>query len=324
MNNTTPIRLFVDAHVFDGPYQGTRSFIGGIYRELAGRAGIELYLAARNVDALKEYFGENAGVRFVPLRSRSSYRRLLLEIPALLRRHRIDFAHFQYIAPPLKQCRYIVTTHDVLFCDLPGDFSTGYRLLKRWLYRRTAQRADILSTVSAHAQHAMQQHLGINPERVHLVPNGVSPHFYGGTPKAEAARYILERYGLQRYVLLLSRFEPRKNHVLLLRLFFESGLHRQGYSLVFIGSRTLPVPGLDEAIGALSEEESAALHLLPAVPAGDLPYFYKAAELFFYPSRGEGFGIPPLEAAAAGTPVLCSNALALGDFDFFGPDHLDP
>jgi glycosyltransferase involved in cell wall biosynthesis len=52
--------------------------------------------------------------------------------------------------------------------------------------------------------------------------------------------------------------------------------------------------------------------------------FYQAALLFVYPSKAEGFGIPPLEAAAARTPVVCSNTSAMQEFDFFGPGHVDP
>ena len=56
----------------------------------------------------------------------------------------------------------------------------------------------------------------------------------------------------------------------------------------------------------------------------DLLQFYRAATVFVYPSKAEGFGIPPLEAAAAKIPVLCSNSSAMSDFTFFGDNHFDP
>ena len=56
----------------------------------------------------------------------------------------------------------------------------------------------------------------------------------------------------------------------------------------------------------------------------DLLEFYRAAEVFVYPSRAEGFGIPPLEAAALGTPVICSNTSGMEQFSFFGEYHIDP
>ena len=66
------------------------------------------------------------------------------------------------------------------------------------------------------------------------------------------------------------------------------------------------------------------IHWLEKIPQSDLIHFYNAARLFVYPSKAEGFGIPPLEAAALQTPVLCSSITAMKDFDFFGKGLFDP
>jgi glycosyltransferase involved in cell wall biosynthesis len=323
MSAAAPIRLFVDAHVFDGPHQGTRSFIQGLYTQVANRPGITLLLAANDPAKLQETFGESDNVVLLRYRSRSRYGRLLLEIPRMLREHRVDYAHFQYITPLSKPCFYVVTTHDVLFSDLPGEFSIGSRLLKKWLYRRSAHAADILTTVSAHARRSIGHHLGVKEDRVHLVPNAVAPHFFDGGDAEAAAAWVLRRYGIGRFILFVGRIEPRKNHALVVRVFGRLGLARRGYHLVLIGNKTNEAPALTVALNALADADRDKIVFLDGVADCELVQFYRAAAVFVYPSKGEGFGIPPLEAAAVQTPVICARGTALESFDFFGDDHID-
>src|SRR5688500_8753178 len=145
---TDTLRIFVDAHVFDGGYQGTRTFIKELYAELCRKGDVELYLAARDVDNLRQHFPPARNIKLLRYRSRHALTRLLIEIPLLIRTHRIDYAHFQYIAPPVKNCRFIVTTHDVLFEEYPKEFPLLYRIIRKGLYAFSACRADLLTTVS--------------------------------------------------------------------------------------------------------------------------------------------------------------------------------
>jgi glycosyltransferase involved in cell wall biosynthesis len=325
MSERRAIKLFADAHVFDGPHQGTRRFLQGLYTELAKEPGLELYLAANDTEHLSNCFHSVKGrIHFLPYKSRTRYGRLIWEIPRMLRHHGIDFAHFQYISPFRQTCPYIVTTHDVIFDELPESYSLSYRLLKHWLYQRSASRAAVRTTVSETARQSVGRHLQLSVKSLELVPNGICPGMFQNISKQEARKYISERYGIEKYILLVSRVEPRKNHCLLVELFSNMQLARKGYHLVFIGSETHPVPELEAALGQIPAEESKSIHRLEQVPDADLAAWYRGAEIFVYPSFGEGFGIPPLEAAAMQTPVLCSNAGALGEFHFFGADHISP
>ena len=96
------IRLLIDAHVFDGEFQGSRTFIENIYKRLIEfySAGIEFYFAAYNTGTLKSVFGEAENIFFIQLKSTNKYSRLLLEFPSIIKSHNIDYAHFQYVAPP--------------------------------------------------------------------------------------------------------------------------------------------------------------------------------------------------------------------------------
>jgi glycosyltransferase involved in cell wall biosynthesis len=318
------IKIFVDAHVFDGGYQGTRTFIRELYAELCRHSDLQLFLAAANPDRLMEHFPPDAPITFLRYRSRHSFSRLLWEIPALIRRHGIHYAHFQYVAPLLKNCRFIVTTHDVLFQEYPGEFPRGYRIIRKWLYRFSAARADLLTTVSPYSRRSIERFLGIDSGDIHIIPNGVHPQYFQPHDKEAARAYVDQRYSIKNFILLTGRIEPRKNHAALLRAFAELELHTKGYVLVFVGCKSLPVPELDDLWRGLPEAVKSNVRFFSELPEEALLQFYRAATLFVYPSRGEGFGIPPLEAAATGTPVICSNTTAMSAYSFFGDSHLDP
>ena len=129
------IKLFADAHVFDNEYQGSRTFIKELYNCLSQKNDLQLYLAAYDVENLKQYFPDTTNIVFLKYKYKNSVARLLFDIPFLIKKHKFDYAHFQYITPIKKNCRFIVTTHDVLFNDFPEEFSFVYRKIKNRLYK---------------------------------------------------------------------------------------------------------------------------------------------------------------------------------------------
>jgi glycosyltransferase involved in cell wall biosynthesis len=285
--------------------------------------GLEIFLAAQDIEGLKEHF-DSERFRFVPLTSRNRFQRLLFEFPSIIKKHGIDLAHFQYVAPPIKRCRYIVTIHDLLFKDFPYEFPSTWRQQKELLFRRAARQADILTTVSSYSAHAIERHFGIDKKMIVMTPNAVDDEFFQDHGKDESKDYISAKYGVNDFVLYVARVEPRKNHELLISAFNELRLHERGLSLVLIGQKSIPSAMLDAAFNKLPAAVKGKIHWLEKVPPADLVHFFNAARLFVYPSKAEGFGIPPLEAAALQTPVLCSFATAMKDFDFFGEGLFDP
>jgi glycosyltransferase involved in cell wall biosynthesis len=324
MKNNSVIRIFVDAHVFDGEFQGTRTFIKGLYTLLARKDNIELYLAAYNTDNLKKDFPGPGNIHFVKYKSTSKLQRLLYETPALIRKYKIQYAHFQYISPLQKGCKFIVTIHDLLFIDYPQDFPFLYRWSRRLMFKRSAARADIVTTVSQYSRSAIQRHFGIEPDKIHIIPNGVDDKYFQSYDKQVSGKFIYEKYRVDKYLLYVSRIEPRKNHIFLVKAFVELKLYEEGYCLVLIGHKSIPVLELNEMLNHLPQNIRQFIKFIPEINNEDLLEFYRAARLFIYPSKGEGFGIPPLEAAALKIPVICSNTTAMGDFSFFGTALTDP
>jgi len=325
MNPVSPLRLFVDAHVFDGKFQGTRPFIQGIYTRLATMPELELYLGAVDVENLEKYFPNDSGrVHYVPYRSHRAASRLLYEIPRIIRRYGIHWAHFQYICPPIKNCRHVVTTHDILFKDFPQDFPFVYRVVKGFFFRVSARRSDLVTTVSRYSKHALETHFHLPPEKVRVIPSGVIDPFFLPYDREAVRKSVADRFGMRKYILYVSRIEPRKNHALLLKAFLDLGLYRKGYSLVLLGHKDIAAPEFDEYMAQMPEEARPFVIQRSGIADADMQDIFRAAELFVYPSRAEGFGLPPLEAAAARVPVLCSNATAMSDYTFFGDASVDP
>lgn len=306
------MRLLVDAHVLDGKYQGTRTYIEGIYRNMVRHEDIEFYFAAVDTDNLERTFGAASNIHYVKLKSRSKMERLAVEFPLIIRKHGIDCAHFQYISPLVKTCKEIVTIHDLLFLDYPEYFPWMYRVKNKFLFRRSARRADLLLTVSPFSRDEIVRHFCIPEGAIKITPNGVTLLASG-----MALPDVKNKFGLDRFIMTVSRIEPRKNHQLLLQAWVELKLYEQGIKLVFVGAKDMANKAFSSYYGLLPQTVKDNV-VMVAASYPELMALYKTADLFVFPSLAEGFGIPPLEAAAMGCPVLCSNQTAMADFDFFG------
>ncbi|MDH5478422.1 MAG: glycosyltransferase family 4 protein [Nitrospinota bacterium] len=320
-----PIRLLVDCHVFDGGYHGVRSVIKGLYGHMIQQAeDIEFFLAAHDIENLKQEFPVGERVHYVQYTSHSRYYRLAVDIPRLITANKIDYAHFQYVIPPFKKCRYIVTIHDILFKEFPELFPLSYRLINGALFGWSARRADILTTVSDYSRARIASGFGIDQDEIHTIPNAIPAHYFNPRSRPEARQAVQRAFGLEKYILFISRVEPRKNHHLLIRAFEASGLWRQGYKLVLVGFASVSYPEYDQAMASLSSGCAQAIVQMEHIGEENIIQLFQAAELFVYPSMAEGYGLPPLEAAALETPTICSSATAMEEYGFFGEGHFDP
>lgn len=311
-------RLLVDCHSFDAEFsQGITTYLKGIYSFLPDiNKDIDFYFVAHNIDKIKKIFGEGVNKHYIQLTGKNRVYRLFFEIPDIIRKNDIDVAHFQYVSPLIKNCKTIVTLHDILFVDYPEYFPTSYRLSKNIPFKLSAKRADLLCTVSNYSREQIAKHYGIEKNRILITPNAVDEAFY--TIKGDRPDFFPKKY-----ILYVSRIEPRKNHIEAVKSFIRLKLDEKGYFLVFVGRETVPTPELHEFIDNLSFEQKDKIKVIPQASFEDLKMWYKYADLFVYPTLAEGFGIPPIEAAAAGVPVISHNKTAMSDFSFLGENLID-
>lgn len=321
------IKLFVDAHSFDKEYQGVRTFIKEIYTVFLARyPSLEIFFGAVNADKLREEFPLINPENIIQYKNRANLVRFYSDIPSILKHYQIEFAHFQYLAPVgKKNCIYIVTTHDILFNDFRSDFSSAYRYTRNYFFRRGIDRADIKTTVSEYSKDRIQYYFKIPATSLHVIPNGVNGAFAKRFSSQQAASdLIFTKYGIKNYILYVSRIEPRKNHIALIKAYIEEKLYDQEVALVLIGKESIMVTELALFLDQLSVDQKRHIHWISQVDQQHLEAFYKGCRVFAYPSKAEGFGIPPLEAAVAKVPVVCSDQTAMRDFDFFAPYLFNP
>lgn len=304
--------VFVDCHVFDGMFQGSRTYIKGLYLALIKQAPhVQFYFAAYDIATLRAEFGEFTNVSYLKYRSKNKFYRLIFDIPHLIRKYDIEWAHFQYILPLVKTCKEIVTIHDVLFIDFPQFFSFKFRVIYNFLFKIAAKRADKLLTVSEYSKERISFHYLIKKE------------FIGITNNAVTIIENTERLTDDNFILFVSRIEPRKNHITLLKAFVQSRLYERDVKLVFAGKQTATVPELDEYLFLLPV--NIREKVIFCTPNNDeLRDLFLHCSFFVYPSLAEGFGIPPLEAALYGKPVICSNTTAMSEFKDLGIIMFNP
>jgi glycosyltransferase involved in cell wall biosynthesis len=308
------IKLLVDAHYFDGFYAGATTYLKGLYAELVRQDRFDIYLAASDLDRLKENFPDGR-FKFIRLKEGSNIRRLLFEFPRIIREGKFDYAHFTYFVPFIKTCRFIVTIHDLLFLDYPQYFSLKYRIGRTGMFYLSSVISDEVLTVSAYSKQSLIQHFRLRDEKIHITPNS----FFISDASPSLSRRIFPG----NYLLYVSRIEPRKNHLSLVKAFAELGLY-QSYSLLLIGKESIRVPELSQYISSLQVNVREKIIFIPNVTEDELCNYYKYSSLFVFPSFAEGFGIPPLEAIAMGTKVICSNTTSLKEFTFLSRYQFDP
>lgn len=302
------ISLLVDCHVFDGKFQGTRTYIQGLYSEMIKHQDINFFFAANDIENLEKVFGNATNIQYIKLNCTGSIQRLAIEFPKIISDYGIDYAHFQYISPLVKRCKEIVTVHDLLFLDYPQYFPLSYMIKNKFLFERSSKRADMLLTVSEFSKEEIVKHFGIDRDKIAVTPNAVLP-----IEKNIDLPDIYNKVGSEKYILTVGRIEPRKNFHLLLKAFIEMGLYKDGYKLVIIGAADLNYDEYHQYYDALTSEEKESI-VMDVATFPELVSLYKHASLFVFPSLAEGFGIPPLEAIEYGCPLLCSNATAMSEF----------
>ncbi|MDH2207356.1 MULTISPECIES: glycosyltransferase family 4 protein [Empedobacter] len=316
------MKIFVDAYLLNKEYQGTRTYIVELYKELSRKRKdikITFGVVEQTTEIMNEFL-EFDNISLYEYKEKNRWKRMFGELPKLSFLY--DYMHFQYIIPFRKlneNCQYINTIHDILFVDYPNQFPFFYRISRTILFKWSAKKTDILLTVSNYSKKQIAKHFNIQLTKILVTPNGVNEEFLEDYDKKRIQEKILSKYGLKDYILYVSRVEPRKNQLQLLQLFSNNQSIYNNYTMVFVGKKSLESNSFEEYFMKLPDEVKNKVKYIEQVPQDDLVDFYRSASFFIYPSLYEGFGIPPIEAAAAKIPVLCNNMTAMEDFTFFEP-----
>lgn len=241
----------------------------------------------------------------------AGWHRLGLPFPAERLAGTCDIFHSpDFALPPLRQARGVVTVHDLSFLRLPEHADPGLRDYLRRTVPRSVERAARVLADSESTRRDLVDLLGVPEEKICVVPAGVEPRF---RPVRDTVRLsaVRSRYDLpQWFILSVGTLEPRKNLARLIAAYAQ--LRRQTglpHALVIAGREGWLYQGIYEQVA----KEGLAEHVrfTGFVADDDLPALYTLADLLAFPSLYEGFGLPPLEAMACGTPVVASNNSSL-------------
>ena len=225
--------------------------------------------------------------------------------------------------PDKKVCPYIITLHDVIPYKLPE--TVGPRYLEIFLEQvpKLVPLCDAIITVSEYSKQDICNTLGVPPEKVfvtHLAPEEI----YKPLDKDGCKKIVKENYNIDKeFILYVGGFSPRKNIESVIQSFARiKNKLTKPHSLVIAGKLGRNSSELEELAQKLGVAED--IILCGYVPVAEMPYLYNAAKLFVYPSLYEGFGLPPLEAMACGTPVITSNVTSIPEVIKDGGLMIDP
>jgi glycosyltransferase involved in cell wall biosynthesis len=288
--------------------------VNALYLIPGGVGGTEIYLrellaALAVVDSTNEYLiftNQETGSDLVPrqanfiwkpqaVRATSRPARILWEqivLPLEAGRYRLDVMFNPgFTAPLLAACPHVTTFHDLQHKRHPEYFRWFDLPFWRFLLWAAAHRSRRLIAVSEATRTDLLYFYRLPKEKIVVVPHGVNPEFFG-----------LDRSRPERYLLCVSTLHPHKNLERLIRAYARQ---KREQRLVLAGMRGFQTAAIERLIQDLKIGDS--VRLTGWLPRDALLLLYQRAYAFVYPSTFEGFGIPVLEALAAGIPVACSD-----------------
>lgn len=201
----------------------------------------------------------------------------------------------------------VLTVHDMTFFREPAWFKRSRAMYYRWGARRSVRFADRILADSECTRDDIEAYLGIPQERIDVTLLGVSELFRPPEPE-RLAQYRSEAGLPDGFFLYAGTIEPRKNIPRIIQA-WDSSFKEHGLDLVIAGRDGWKTGRVERALQKARHRER--IHRTGFVDAGDLPLLYGAATAFVWPSLWEGFGLPPLEAMACGTPVITSSTSSL-------------
>ena len=220
----------------------------------------------------------------------------------------IDLVHGTDVRTPARSCARVATIHDVfhLLPDSAAWSTPAFAERARRHYAEAVARNHLLIAVSEATRQDLILRVGADPARVVAIPHGIEARFAPVDSAAVCTRLKLP----PRYVLFVGALAIRKNVPGLIRAWAASRLS-EDHALVLAGQPSDDAKAVTAAIN--DQTRHSPIIRLDYVADADLPALYSGAAVFAFPSFGEGFGLPILEAMACGTPVATSAAGSLGE-----------
>ena len=298
---------------------GIGTYIRNVVRTLARLDRESKYFLIGSPAKVAEYGPLPGNFHTVPLAAADNTVRGSVEFRAIVRRLRCDVAHIPHLywLPRALNCPYVVTVHDLLEHMYGAHGNSGLRRrMHYYLTRRVLRGAARVIAVSQFTKNEVHKLLAIPNDRIEVVYNAIDERFLHGHATDNDRELIAQRYQVHYpFVLYAGAIRPHKNVVRIIEAFsaLKSELAKEqqleDLKLIIIGDDLSSHPRLRRTVVRSGVQHD--VRFLGFVPIEVLRIFYDVAKVFVFPSLYEGFGLPPLEAMAHGTPVVTSNTSSL-------------
>jgi len=298
---------------------GIGTYIRNVVRTLAQLDPNSHYFLIGSPAKVAEFGPLPGNFHMVPLAAADDTFKGTFDFRAVVRRIGCDVVHIPHLCwmPRRLNCPYVLTVHDLLE-HMYGARGTSSlrRRLHFYLTRRVLRGAARVIAVSQFTKNEIEKRFAIPDERIEVVYNAIDERFLSGHATQGDRQLIAERYQVNYpFILYAGAIRPHKNVVRIIEAFsaLKSELAKEqrfpDLKLIIIGDDVLGHPRLRRTVVSGGVQQD--VRFLGFVPIEVLRIFYDVAKIFVFPSLYEGFGLPPLEAMAHGTPVVTSNTSSL-------------
>jgi glycosyltransferase involved in cell wall biosynthesis len=298
---------------------GIGTYIRNVVRTLARLDQDSKYFLIGSPAKVDEYGPMPGNFHAVPLSAPDNTIKGSIEFRAIVQRLDCDVAHIPHLfwMPRGLDCPYVVTVHDLLEHMYGTHGRSGLsRRLHHYLTRRGLRGAARVIAVSQFTKGEIQKLFAIPGDRIEVVYNAIDDRFLHGHATESDRQLIAQRYLVNHpFILYAGAIRPHKNVVRIIEAFssLKSELAKEqqleDLKLIIIGDDLSSHPRLRRTVVRSGVQQD--VRFLGFVPIEVLRIFYDVAKVFVFPSLYEGFGLPPLEAMAHGTPVVTSNTSSL-------------
>lgn len=218
---------------------------------------------------------------------------------------------FNYVIPPGVRGKKVTIIHDMSHLACPQYVRAK---TKRWLdltLKRSCERADAIVTVSEFSKSEIIKYMGVDPEKITVMPNAVDRNQYRADYPADQIEAVKRKYGITGdYFLYLGTIEPRKNIQRVIEAYAK--LEEEDHTilpLILAGGRGWLCEPIYKSAAEVNRPDR--IRFIGYVPQEDAPLLMAGATVFLFPSLYEGFGTPIIEAMACGVPVISSNTASM-------------
>ena len=271
---------------------------------------------AKKREVLENYKKNNVTLQNCRWMISGVYRRIgnILPVPyTLFFRKKVDVTQFfNYVIPPGVQGIKSVFIYDMVYKAYPETMQKETRAYMEAEMERSCKCADLIITISEFSKREIIKYMNVDPQKIEVVYCGIDHDLFHNKIENKDVEYVKEKYGLgEKYFLYLGTLEPRKNINVIIKAYAKLKQDKDDLipKLVLAGKYGWECKNIFDLVKELKLENEV---ILPGyVDEKDKPAMIRGSICFLFPSLYEGFGIPPLEAMACGTPTIVSNVASL-------------